>query len=366
LLRKKPQCTNLIRHEADSRLHYSLIIGAALAFAAAFFFFKRRNDKNNNSKARDGSVGYNTYADSTPELVMMQKSVGRNSPYVQVSQTPLPAPMPAPAPAPTQQSNSSDAIAGILPAAAHESEVQGRIAALFNQIHRHVETYYRDVHASITPSMEPELVRFGAKDVNMAELLQDCSNPTTALKHALVAYIIGITSPKKSDDDGETLFPEELNGARGQSANRSGKHHHHSSPLAKQLIQQAPIGSNLSTALTLHRRLSVFLYTSHATTRRSWSFQSDIREAAEHFSLTFFPWANPAADDQEKEDDLTRIISEALETRIWLFGQPSEFEFRWDGVGTRGVVVSPELVRQDGEDRSGRGKVVLESGVAGL
>ena len=30
---------------------------------------------------------------------------------------------------------------------------------------------------------------------------------------------------------------------------------------------------------------------------------SEIREAAEHFSLAFFPWVNPTASDQEKEDN---------------------------------------------------------------
>ncbi|KAF2829704.1 hypothetical protein CC86DRAFT_285141 [Ophiobolus disseminans] len=323
----------------------ALIIGAGLAFAAAFFFFKRRN------KTRDGAVGYNNnYTDSSPELVMMQKSAGRNSPYVQVSQTPLPPPVTIPAPAPAAvQQPPKDVIASILPAAAHDSEIQGRISALFGQIHRHIDTYYRDVHASITPSMEPELARFGAKDVNMAELLQDCSSPTTALKHALAVYVLGITGPK-SGDEGETLFPEELKGARSQ--NNSG------------------LDSNLSTAQTLHRRLSVYLYTTASASsptsprRRSWSFQGDIREAAEHFSLTFFPWANPGSDDQEKEDDLTRVISDALETRVWLFGQPAEYEFRWDGVGTRGVVVSPELVKAD--RLGGRGRVLVESGVAGL
>jgi hypothetical protein len=151
--------------------------------------------------------------------MMQQKSAGRNSPYVQVSQTPLQAPIPTTVPLqPVQQ---PDVLASILPAVAQEKEVQGRVAALFNQIHRHVEIYYRDVHASITPSMEPELIRFGAMDVNMAELLQDCSSPTTALKHALVAYIIGISSPKRGDS-GETLFPEELNGLRSRAENGFG------------------------------------------------------------------------------------------------------------------------------------------------
>jgi hypothetical protein len=149
---------------------------------------------------------------------MMQKSAGRNSPYVQVSQTPMPAPIPAPPPA-----KSPDIIASILPAAAHEGEIKGRITALFSQIHRHIEAFYRDVHASITPSMEPELAKFGAKDVNMAEMLQDASSPTTALKHALAAYVLGITSPKSADNNAnvnvETLFPAVL----GSST----KSHHH-------------------------------------------------------------------------------------------------------------------------------------------
>ncbi|KAH7075469.1 hypothetical protein BKA63DRAFT_298075 [Paraphoma chrysanthemicola] len=317
-----------------------IIVGAALAFAAAFIFFKRR------SKPRDGAVNFNNYSDSSPELVTVQKSAGRNSPYVQVSQTPLSAPVAVRNPAPAAVQQPPDVLASILPLAAHENEVQNRVAALFKQIHCHIDTYYRDVHASITPSMEPELARFGAKDINMAELLQHSSSPTTALKHALMTYVLGITGPKKGDD-GETLFPDELGYSRPRSF---------------------PTNPNLQTASTIHRRLSVLLYTSECNSptapRRSWSFQSEIREAAEHFSLTFFPWANPGCDDQEKEDDLTRTISGALELRVWLFGQPSEYDFRWDGVGSRGVVVSPELVKQD--EAGGRGRVVLESCVSGL
>jgi len=339
----------------------SLIAGALLAFAAAFFLFKRRN------KPRDSNVGYNknhNYTDSSPELVMLQKSAGRNSPYVQVSQTPIPPPVAVavPTPAPVQQPP-KDVIGSILPAAAHDSEIQSRISALFSTIHRHIDMFYRDAHASITPSMEPDLIRFGAKDVNMAELLQDCSSPTTAIKHALAAYVLAITGPRSSDE-GETLFPNKLKGASSHGFTSGSGTSHSSSKLSKRNANPLHTDSNLQTALTYHRRLSVYLYTSTSSpTTTSRRHQSDIREAAEHFSLTFFPWANPGSDDQEKEDDLTRVISEAMETRVWLFGQPSEYEFRWDGVGTRGIAVSPELVRKDG---SGRGRVLVESNVAGL
>jgi hypothetical protein len=270
---------------------------------------------------------------------MLQKSAGRNSPYVQVSQTPMPAPIPAPPP-----TKSPDVVASILPVPAHENEIQGRIVALFSQIHRHIETFYRDVHASITPSMEPELAKFGAKDVNMAELLQNCSSPTTALKHALVAYVLSLTSPQSADEDGETLFPAALGNANL---------HDHPDP-------------TITKALSLHRRLSVFLYTSQSHSQSHSFLSSSIREAAEHFSLTYFPWANPGSDDQEKEDDLTRVITEALETRIWLFGQPAEYEFRWDGVGMRGILVGPEVLERGYDGQGGRDKVVVEGSVVGL
>ncbi|KAH7392661.1 hypothetical protein BKA66DRAFT_412112 [Pyrenochaeta sp. MPI-SDFR-AT-0127] len=328
-----------------------LIVGGVIAFIVAFFLFKRRSRKQDTNV---NAARYTSYADSTPELVMMQQKTaslgGRNSPYVQVSQTPISAPTPAliPAPAPIQQTNSYD-VASFLPPAAHDETIHSRVSTLFSELQRYVETYYRDVHASITPSMEPELARFGARDVNMAELLQDCSSPPTAIKHALAAYVLGITGPKR-EEEGETLFPEELNGVQVRNGDE---------PISD---------TNLAAATTLHRRLSVFLYTStHSISnpRRSWNFQSDIREAAEHFSLTFFPWASPTASDQEKEEDLARIISEALELRIWLFGQPFVYEFEWEATGRRGVLICPTLVRRPDESGEGRGRVVVEGTVVG-
>jgi hypothetical protein len=95
--------------------------------------------------------------------------------------------------------------------------------------------------------------------------------------------------------------------------------------------------------------------------------QSSAREAAEHFSLTFFPWANPTCSDQQKDEDLTSIITEALEISIWLFGQPDSYEFEWEGAGRRGVLVSPGLVRRTntgvGREQETR---VVEGAVVGM
>jgi hypothetical protein len=190
--------------------------------------------------------------------------------------------------------------------------------------------------------MSAALSSFGAQDVDMAELLSECTSPTTALRHALTGYVVGITGP------GETVWPSELNSSSTTTTlrnNGSGE------------------DQQLATARTLHRRLAVYMYT--ASSQRKSQSASAIREAAEHFSLTFFPWANPGADDTEKDDDLIHVIAQALEMRIWLFGQSGEFVFRWDGVGTRGVVVCPEVVRVD-DGNDGRERVVLENRVVGV
>lgn len=195
----------------------TFIIGAAIAFAAAFFLFRQRNKhKNPNVSTKD----YASYADSAPDLGMMQhKGVGglggRHSPYVQVSQTPMPAtPTAALSPpmiTPVAMANESPKdVTSFLPPAADDDEVWNGVSHLFSMMHEHIEKFYRDVHACITPSMGPGIAKFGIKDVNMAELLQECSSPTAALKHALVAYVLGITGPKQKGNREGTLFPEEL------------------------------------------------------------------------------------------------------------------------------------------------------------
>jgi hypothetical protein len=343
----------------------TLIVGAVLAFAAAFFLFKRRNKQR---EANMASNEYRSYAGSTPEFDMMHPKssgglVGRNSPYVQVSQSSIPAPAVPPVPTSTPVQQSTDlGIAAFLPPAANDRAIQDRVTALFGEIHRHVETYYRDIHASITPSMEPEIARFGAPDIDMAQVLQDSSSPTTALKHALTAYVLSMTAPKEDKKD-ESVFPEELN---NQINTNSGTFHSSNIYTPPQLINLSD--PNVAAAISLHRRLAVYLFTTSpkiSNTRRSRLFESDVREAAEHFSLTFFPWANPSSSDQDKDEDLARVISEALSMRIWLFGQPDMYEFEWEETGRRGVLVSPSLVRKGGMGGEGQGEIRVVEGVIG-
>jgi hypothetical protein len=227
--------------------------------------------------------------------------------------------------------------------------------------------------------MNSDLASFG-KDVDLLELLQNCSSPTVALKHALVAFIIGTTGPK-SEGFEQTVWPDELSRTLSTNYNAPASS---ISPASVRDAQDANHGfqsdpSQLATAQSLHRRLTVYLYTvnnSLTSTNRSQSRLSNlsalsltrktssaIREAAELFSLTFFPWANPTFGDQDREGDLVGIIGEALECRIWLCGQMGEWGFEWEGVGRGAVVVSPALIVRD---MGGPRRVVMDQSVVGI
>lgn len=348
------------------------IIGAIIAFIAAWLLFKRRDKK---FMEKTCPSGYPIYADSSPELVMVQKSAANGSPYVQVSQKQMRTPVPVPARVPVASPHSvNDALTGLLPPEASEHDVGTRITALFAEVKRHVDTYYRDVHASITPSMDSDLAFFG-RDVDMLELLQNCSHPTIALKHALVAFVLSIAGPRK-DAGEQTLWPSELSSfMRPQDSGTP-------SIVSTTVLElTCPTDSaQLATARALHRRLTVHIYTQQnalGPNSRSQSRLSNlsalsltrktssaIREAAEHFSLAFFPWANPTFGDQERESDLAGIMTEALEIRIWLAGQIGEWDFEWEIPGRGAVIVSPSLVVRENE--RGPRRVVLDQSVVGI
>jgi hypothetical protein len=340
------------------------VLGAAIASLAAFLLFKKRGKKTNTG-LKASTARFSSYADSSPELVVEAKNAIQ-SPYTRVLHAPLPGPVPEsihPMPA-------SNSILAFLPSAVDGTAVQNRVLALFDQVYRHVDVYYRDVHASITPSMEPDLARFGTRDVDMAELLHICARPTVALKHALGAWVLGITGPRR--DHEQSVFPEPLQRSRMEMSAATGVF-----ILGfKSSIRYAALTASTDPPTTLiakslHRRLSAYIYTSslssqlpHSSSRASLVPRTSaaMREAAEHFSLTFFPWGNPSSRDVEREEDLLMILSEALDLQVWLFGQPDEWVFEW-GSADRGVVVRPGLQRVD---EAGESKMVIERDVAAV
>jgi len=328
------------------------LLGAAIAFLTAWFLFKRRD------RGFDRPSASPLYTDSSPELGMLQKPAAAEhaatNPYVRVAAvTPLRKPIPP----------SSDALAAILPPSPSEHHVCSRLTALFGAVHTHIDTFYRDVHASVTPSMAADLALFG-RDVDMPALLQGCARPTAALKHALVAFVMERTAPpddlSSSSGSDTSLWPADLTQALSL---------HTSTPTP------ASPSSNFAAALALHRRLTIHLYTSlhspspqgltrnsnYSTPSLSLVSPSALRAAAEHFSLTFFPWLDPSLDDSEREADLAETLSSALQCRMWLLGLEGAWGVEWQESGNGVVVVRPAVVvsGEGGRKREVLGQSVL-------
>lgn len=191
------------------------VVGAAIAFAVAFVLFKRR-----------GRQLGRKHSESTTAFLPPKRE---HPAYVQISQN-IP-PMTHATNIPTSDrsldlsnlSHSSDFLAGVLPLPADEEMVKSRAVALFDQIHQHIDSFYRDVHATLTPTMESDLRKFGESSVDLADEFKHSSTPTLALKHALTVYVLGIVAPEA--DQRSTLFPIELSGLKEneRSVQSSGK-----------------------------------------------------------------------------------------------------------------------------------------------
>lgn len=128
-------------------------------------------------------------------------------------------------------------------------------------------------------------------------------------------------------------------------------------------------GPDILAATTLHRRISVYLFNSASPaiqSRRGWLIDSSTHEAADHFAITFFPWVNPASRESDKEQDLASIVAQALQIRIWLFGEPHLYDFKWEETGKRGILVSPSLIRRTGEPGDDSERVVVEGVVVAV
>jgi hypothetical protein len=109
------------------------------------------------------------------------------------------------------------------------------------------------------------------------------------------------------------------------------------------------LDTDTATAYTLYRRLSAHLYTTLCAPHPA-DLRTSLLGSAQHFAITFFPWANPLSSDTERDEDLVQIINEALDAVLWLYGTGQEFEWVWELEGGRlmrgegDVVVRPGVV----------------------
>ena len=214
------------------------VIGGAIAFVVAFMLFKRRGRQLGRKQS-----------ESTTAFMPPKRE---HPAYVQVSQNIPPMMDVAAKSIPdgsldlSNLSHSSDFLAGVLPPGADEGTVRNGVVALFNQIHQHIDDFYRDVHATLTPTMENDLRKFGESSVDLADEFRHSSTPTLALKHALTVYVLGIVAPEA--DQQSTLFPAEVSGLKEdeRSVQSSGK------PVACFSSKLAGADSNVAQMIKQH------------------------------------------------------------------------------------------------------------------
>ena len=84
--------------------------------------------------------------------------------------------------------------------------------------------------------------------------------------------------------------------------------------------------------------------------------ERQINTIVQNFSAAFAPWQNPKYEDEERVHSLVAILKDAADKGIWLFSQPSEFQFQWRKLGPGRIAVAPALVKVTDE----RGQILAE------
>ncbi len=104
-------------------------------------------------------------------------------------------------------------------------------------------------------------------------------------------------------------------------------------------------------ALTAYLRPNALEDTAYIAQR-----EHQINIIVENFSKAFAPWQNPRYKDEERVHSLVAILKDAADKGIWLFSQPSEFQFQWRKLGPSRIAVAPALVKITDE----RGQILGE------
>lgn len=104
-------------------------------------------------------------------------------------------------------------------------------------------------------------------------------------------------------------------------------------------------------ALTAYLRPNTLEDTAYIAQR-----ERQINIIVQNFSIAFAPWQNPRYDDEERVHSFVALLKDAADKGIWLFSQPSEFQFQWPKLSPGRIAVAPALVKVTDE----RGQILRE------
>ncbi|OCL04589.1 hypothetical protein AOQ84DRAFT_391451 [Glonium stellatum] len=310
------------------------IIGAAIAFILAFFLFSHRRKDSRRSRTKHFSFG-----PSARPLEMNRLPPNTfTKPDLDL----------------TDLTGSSDFLSSIITQTADDKTVKEKTAVLFDQVQLHVENFYRDVHVSIMPGMESSLLRFGSPTAlpeSLITLLNSSPRSTILIKHCLMSYILGVTSPFTAGSERSSLLPPEISSVACRVSRDGNK-------IAK--IN----GYIIWKMLTVHLNNEL----NSGSDKRSHNIAT-LRDAARKFSQPFSPWVNPKYGDGEREEHLVQVLNNAINLSVWLFGQPFLYDFSWDRQGSGlkgGVMITPGLMKMTNHKGvvTARPQVLLDATIA--
>ena len=104
-------------------------------------------------------------------------------------------------------------------------------------------------------------------------------------------------------------------------------------------------------ALTAYLRANTLEDTAYITQR-----ERQINTIVQKFSIAFAPWQNSRYRDEDRVHSLVAILKDAADKGIWLFSQPSDFQFQWRELSPGRIAVAPALVKVTDE----RGQILSE------
>lgn len=218
--------------------------------------------------------------------------------------------------------------------------MQNEVKTVLDQIELHVENFYQNTQASGSRLADAELAMFDSPYLpsSLASLLPQTNNSMPIIKHALAHFITAcITTPSDTD---WSLLPKDFvllpNAIRAGGSNTS----------TKQGFTQS---MSRWRALTAYLRPNALEDTAYIAQR-----DRQISIIVQNFSIAFAPWQNPRYRDEERVHSLVAILKDAADKGIWLFSQPSEFQFQWQKLSPSRIAVAPALVKVTDE----RGQVL--------
>ncbi|KAL1617597.1 hypothetical protein SLS56_010920 [Neofusicoccum ribis] len=228
-----------------------------------------------------------------------------------------------------------------LPRAADDSAVREKVAAVFDQIDKYVEDFYRDkTFLELDAGHEACLTLVGTPYLPSSPIDLVQSNrpnpiicrPTSLIKHC-IAYQIQLSMTMDEGGRNSLLPPW------ATSLPQALRHQEHDD---KRVFDEA---------FTHWRVLTAYLQPSADSPAAKMSRTSAIRAIADRIGGAFTPWEY-APGSPEQRASLVAICESATEASSLIFAQPAAFSYVWeptnlgeDEVPRKVVVVKPGLVK---------------------